>query len=145
MSFDKFRVLLWKNWTLQRRRPVGGAIQILFPILVVVLATWARSSFGNQYGLLDRTLPQTIELKNFSLCTYINFQGTSFPLKNVHFMPNNEAFSALINDAFGDFTVIGHDNASEMYTAVYSGDEHQIGIELTSDSEVSHHSLSDVT
>lgn len=149
MSFDKFRVLMWKNWTLQKRRPIGGAIQVLFPIIIVVLVTWARNSFGNQYGLLEDTEQQytDIDLKNYSLCTSVDNEGVSYPLATIHFAPNNEAYSNLIRGAYErlNYTVIGHFNQSEMIDAFYSSLEQQIAIDLTSDSEVSNRSLSDVT
>ena len=149
MSFDKFRVLMWKNWTLQKRRPIGAAVQVLFPIIIVLLVTWARNSFGNQYGLLTETEEQytDIDLKNYSLCTYDDIEGISYPLENIHFAPNNEAYSTLLRGAYErlNFTVIGHANRSEMMNAFYSNNEHHVAIDLTSDFEVSNRTLSDVT
>eukprot|EP00043_Microstomoeca_roanoka_P013498 m.132210 g.132210 ORF g.132210 m.132210 type:complete len:1829 (+) comp15771_c0_seq2:231-5717(+) len=41
--WTQLRLLLWKNWTLQKRRPVATAIQILVPIILFLLL-WALRS-----------------------------------------------------------------------------------------------------
>lgn len=43
MSFEKFKLLCWKNFTLQKRSPWGAAIEILFPILVVAIFVVLRN------------------------------------------------------------------------------------------------------
>jgi len=39
MSFAKFKLLLWKNYAIQKRSPIGFVFEIIFPVcLVLVLA-----------------------------------------------------------------------------------------------------------
>lgn len=140
MSFDNFRVLLWKNWTLQKRRPISGVFQIVFPIIIVVLATWGRNAFGNEFGVLEITQPENFELRNFTACTYLNRNSdTLFPLESIHFAPDNQVYRALIEDAFKDFSypIFGYPNSQELRNVVYAGDEQKVGIVLSSDLEVS--------
>ena len=40
----KFRLLLWKNYILQKRHPIQTVVQILLPILFVLLLLWIRLS-----------------------------------------------------------------------------------------------------
>lgn len=138
MSFEKFRVLFWKNWTLQKRRPISGVIQVLFPIVLVVLATWARNSFGNQYNVLDRTPQEDFKLKNFTACVYDELNEYS-TISSLHFASDNEAFRGLIEEAFGQFfPIIGHANGDDLRSAVYTGNEQKVGINLLSETTVSH-------
>ncbi|CAG9816334.1 unnamed protein product [Phaedon cochleariae] len=42
-NFDKFRLLMWKNWVLQYRKPVQTAIEIIAPVLFSILLVIIRS------------------------------------------------------------------------------------------------------
>jgi hypothetical protein len=144
MTFDKFRVLVWKNWTLQKRKPISGCFQILFPIIIVVLATWARNTFGNALDLLDRTEEQVFELKNFTACTYndpFDNGNLEIPLEGIHFSPNNSVFTTLINNAFGGlpYTIVGYSTAEELRNEFwYSGLSQRVAIILETEEQVSH-------
>jgi hypothetical protein len=141
MTFDKFRVLVWKNWTLQKRKPISGAFQILFPIIVVVLATWARLTFGNLLGLLDRTEAEVLELRNFTACTYRDYYTEeTIPLEEIHFAPNNSVFTTLINDAFGGFpySIIGHSTEQDIRNIFYETPTQKVAIVLETEELVSH-------
>lgn len=48
MSLEKFKLLCWKNFTLQKRHPVAGIFEILFPVLIVLLFTFARNNVDRQ-------------------------------------------------------------------------------------------------
>lgn len=43
MSLVKFRLLCWKNFTLQKRHPVAGFFEIIFPVLIVLVFLFARN------------------------------------------------------------------------------------------------------
>lgn len=144
MSFDKFRVLTWKNWTLQKRRPIAGAVQILFPILVIVLFTWARNAFGNEFDLILRTDDaKSYSLANFTACT--SSRGSdpekeNVPLTKIHFAPDSAAYRELIQDAFGSrFFVEGHSEL-EMQQAIRNGTEQSMGVIFYTDSPVCYRS-----
>lgn len=133
MSFDKFRVLTWKNWTLQKRRPIAGALQILFPILVIVIFTWARNVIGNEFDIFRATDDaQSFELGNFTACT----GGESVPLTRIFFAPNSSAYNELMQDAFGSrFSIEGHP-FNGFYDAYYNNTEQAAAVFLTSESPV---------
>ncbi|XP_069685343.1 phospholipid-transporting ATPase ABCA3-like isoform X4 [Periplaneta americana] len=42
-GWTKFRLLMWKNWTLQRRHPIQTAVEILAPVLLASLLVLIRS------------------------------------------------------------------------------------------------------
>lgn len=42
-NWDKFRLLMWKNWTLQYRKPLQTVIEILAPVLFSILLVLIRS------------------------------------------------------------------------------------------------------
>lgn len=48
MSLDKFKLLCWKNFTLQKRHPIAALFEIGFPILIVLLFAVARGNIGQK-------------------------------------------------------------------------------------------------
>jgi hypothetical protein len=42
MSWGKFKLLLWKNFTIQKRHKIGGLFELVFPILLSLILSWAR-------------------------------------------------------------------------------------------------------
>jgi ATP-binding cassette subfamily A (ABC1) protein 3 len=42
-GWKKFTLLMWKNWTLQRRHPIQTAVEILAPVLLASLLVLIRS------------------------------------------------------------------------------------------------------
>lgn len=65
MSFEKYLVLVWKNWTIQKRHYISAIIEVILPVLIVILFTWLRSSFrheNEQLYLSNYTFPE------FSYC-----------------------------------------------------------------------------
>jgi ATP-binding cassette subfamily A (ABC1) protein 3 len=43
VGWKKFTLLMWKNWTLQRRHPIQTAVEILAPVLLASLLVLIRS------------------------------------------------------------------------------------------------------
>ena len=41
-AWAKFRVLMWKNWTLQRRHKVQAVLEVLLPVLFTSLIVITR-------------------------------------------------------------------------------------------------------
>jgi hypothetical protein len=129
MSFDKFSVLTWKNWTLQKRRPISGTFQVVFPIFIVIMIVWARWMFGDRIGAFDGH-EEVIEyrLQNFTVC-----QSDMV----VAFAPNNSVYVDFMNEAFGTrFEVIGFETEGDL-NQYWLNVSHQVAaIALRSDSEV---------
>lgn len=44
MTFSKFRLLLWKNLILAKRHPISTVFEIVFPIIVVSIFTFAKNA-----------------------------------------------------------------------------------------------------
>lgn len=43
-NFDKFRLLIWKNWLLQKRNKVQTIAELLIPIILVVILVVIRGT-----------------------------------------------------------------------------------------------------
>lgn len=43
MSFEKFKILVWKNWMIQKRNWKSGLVEIIIPIALIILVTWVQS------------------------------------------------------------------------------------------------------
>lgn len=140
MSFEKLRILVWKNWTLQRRRPIAGCFQILFPIAVVVAIVWGRNAIGNQIGAFEGTQEEEYSLRNFSACTV----NDDRPLRKIFFTPDDTHYETLIRNSFNwsDFTYEGFENETSLNKAMFEEDVQVAGITLTSESPVSFYQLS---
>lgn len=133
MSFDKFRVLTWKNWTLQKRRPIAGAVQILVPIIIIVIFTWARNIFGNLFEVFRETYADSFSLGNYTACTS---REEDFPLSKIIFAPNEPVYQDLVQDAFGDRFIIEGHSLNDSFGALYNSTQQSIAITFSSDSPV---------
>lgn len=49
MSFEKFRILLWKNWTIQKRHWKSGLFELIFPVLLVIVFTWIKKEYTKDF------------------------------------------------------------------------------------------------
>lgn len=133
MSFAKLRILLWKNWILQKRRPISGILQIVFPIIIVVITAWVKNSYQAFYNFYDNRFEGEFSLSNFSICNQT--------IERVLYYPTNEAYDRLIQDSFKNHQaeLLGFNNTNDFNNEFWSGD-YQIqttAIEFSSDSEVS--------
>ncbi|KAJ6644467.1 Phospholipid-transporting ATPase ABCA3 [Pseudolycoriella hygida] len=45
MSFEKYRILLWKNWTIQRRHYISAIFEVILPVLIVIVFSVIKSTF----------------------------------------------------------------------------------------------------
>lgn len=63
MSLEKFKLLCWKNFTLQKRHPIAGLLEILFPIVIVLLFSIARRN-------VDPEIQQGYRFKSFKPNNY---------------------------------------------------------------------------
>ena len=137
MSFAKLRILLWKNWILQRRRPFSGILQIVFPILIVVVTAWMKNSLQNNYNFYGNRFEGEFSLANFSICNRT--------LERVLYYPTNEAYDKLIQDSFNNIEVElrGFNTSSDLSTEFWRNeDEIQMtAIEFSSESLVSFNCL----
>jgi hypothetical protein len=122
MTFDKLRILLWKNWTLQKRRPIAGLFQIILPVLIKI-SVYFQASIGNNFNINDEASNYKFELRNFSVCLYEN------QAMRIFYEPNLPAFDALVEKAFewSDYEIRGFSNLDEMMIASMNASIDQIG------------------
>jgi tryptophan-rich sensory protein len=43
----QLNILLWKNFQVQRRRPISYLIEILLPVLLMLLLVWIRAEYNS--------------------------------------------------------------------------------------------------
>lgn len=79
MSFEKFRILIWKNWTIKKRHFKSGIFELIFPVLLVILFTWVKKQYT--YGSSDLSYISAYEqpLQPTNSCRIMN----SYPTKIV--------------------------------------------------------------
>ncbi|CAG9800232.1 unnamed protein product [Chironomus riparius] len=97
MSFAKLRILLWKNWILQKRRPISGIFQIVFPIIIVVITAWMKNSIQSNFNVYGFRFEGEFSLSNFSMCNKT--------LERVFYYPQDEAYDKLLKNAFRNHQV----------------------------------------
>lgn len=69
-KFDKFRLLMWKNWVLLKRRPIHSLFEILYPVLLIILLVAVKSLINVEKKDAKTYQPYTID--SFPL----NFPGS---------------------------------------------------------------------
>ena len=132
MSFEKFRILLWKNWIIQKRHWKKGLFELIFPVLLVILFTWIKREYTKDFreNKLDFYPKQ---VGNISDC-YINGRKVT----KIAFSPGSPWVYELIKSAFGgngDIQFEGFASAADLdhFLTPESGrttDESLLGIEF---------------
>ena len=95
MSFEKFRILLWKNWIIQKRHWKRGLFELIFPVLLVILFTWIKKEYTKDFQetVLD-FYPKKVE--DASDC-FINGRTVN----KIAFSPASIWVNELVSSAFG--------------------------------------------
>lgn len=63
-NFDKFRLLMWKNWLLQKRNKIQTIAELLIPIILVVILVIIRGTV-QPIEFRNATTFEPFELKPF--------------------------------------------------------------------------------
>lgn len=108
MSYEKFRILLWKNWTIKKRHWKGGILEFFFPVIVVVLFTWVRVEF-----LRDETVSEARYSENLppSYGSCLTANSDDFKLLYSPRSPWVDSFIDNVMNPYGNYTVEGFENA----------------------------------
>jgi hypothetical protein len=81
VGWGKFRLLLWKNWTLQRRHPIQTAVEILAPVLLASLLVLIRSLVSpDNFDTVSKYEPFSVEDTNGTLFSISEIQRRIMPL-----------------------------------------------------------------
>ena len=138
MKFHKFKLLCWKNFTLQKRHKVAGIFEILFPIFIVFTFVASRKSWFSTMThpeiLFSSYVPELL-----SDCrVWYNIKITTVAVSP----DNNEELKSLVKDAIGtSMTVKFFKDASALnkYLQVQpgNGSEVAVGLEFSEYNSVS--------
>ena len=138
MKFEKFKLLCWKNFTLQKRHKVAGIFEILFPIVIVYIFVFARNNSGSHTSP-EILFPSFVVDKLSSCGISYNFQITSAAVSP----DSNEELKSLVKDAIGDsMTVTYFKDSSALNEYLRSqkrnASEVAVGLEFSDSIAVSH-------
>lgn len=94
MSWGKLKLLCWKNFTLQRRHPVAGLCEIVFPIFIAALFALIKSD--NPRKVFPAVQFESSELLNYENCTITSYART---IEKIGFSPGaNEALRRVLEN-----------------------------------------------
>lgn len=133
MSLEKFKLLCWKNFTLQKRHPIAGLFEILFPILIVLLFTFARNN-------VDRENYSEIIFNEFAPNDYNYCSFSSDSIREVGFSPStNPALVNLVNstEIFNKWKVRFFENAATLNDWLHNENATVAGVEFEESMAVS--------
>lgn len=83
MSFEKFRILLWKNWTIQKRHWKSGLFDVICSVVLVILFTLIKKEYSKDYEeselsyFIDQVRPSVNCSINDQIFNKIVFSPTS--------------------------------------------------------------------
>lgn len=130
MSFEKFRILLWKNWTIKKRHWKGGILELFFPVIVIILFTWLRIEYMRD----EQTSEAKFDENNPNL--YKNcmdtWTGDVFSISYSPSSPWVDSFIQTVMNAEGLYKVEKFANAQALDLRLYSSESSEsiIGIEF---------------
>lgn len=94
MSFEKYRVLVWKNWAIQKRHYISGIFEVILPVLIVIVFTWIKSNFSEDES---RIYTWNYQFQPLSSC-YINDQ----PLSKICYSPKSAWIEDFLTSTFNE-------------------------------------------
>lgn len=89
-GFDKFLLLLWKNWRLQLRHPIQTFFEILVPVFFCAILVAVRS-------LAESEVVDVTTFSDFHLDRIYN--GVDLTDYHVAYSPNHTDVTGIVNDA----------------------------------------------
>ncbi|XP_058465468.1 phospholipid-transporting ATPase ABCA3-like [Malaya genurostris] len=90
-SWDKFCLLLWKNWTIQKRHYIQTIFEILIPALCCSMLILVR-------GLVD---PEMVNEPTIFIPLEVDtFQIPNLVIPTIAYSPNNTILGGLVQDAY---------------------------------------------
>lgn len=93
MSFEKFRILIWKNWSIQKRHWKSGTFEVLFPVLLVIVFTWLFKEYARENEDIKSEIRGYYDdPQNYSRCYVRNSQ----PPMKVVFSPTSPWLESFI-------------------------------------------------
>ena len=134
MTLEKFKLLCWKNFTLQKRHPIAGLFEILFPIAIVVIFTIARSH--TRTTEVPEIKFHEFQPYDYRYCETLNGQS----IAKIGVSPSsNPAIRELVELSVGrksGIVIEFYENASELNSFLRS-ENNTVGIEFKDELSVS--------
>lgn len=125
MTLEKFKLLCWKNFTLQKRSPFAGLTEIIFPILVVGIFVVVRHN-------IDPNIQNEIRFPSFkpSSENCMTFDGKR--IRSIGVSPSdNPALTKLVDSSLGlSFDVTYYGNASALESFLSNQNDSQLSISV---------------
>lgn len=123
MFFEKYRILLWKNWTIQKRHYKSGIFEVIFPVIFVIFFTWNKSQYGK-----DEI--SSVEYDE-SLLSDRMYCSSRDLINNIHYSPRSPWIDNFLRSAFDvdeNITIFDYENAQLLDT--FLADENYFGFEF---------------
>jgi ATP-binding cassette subfamily A (ABC1) protein 3 len=87
-GWAKFVLLMWKNWTLQRRHPIQTAVEILAPVLLASLLVLIRSLVSpDNFDTVTTFKPFSVEDTNGTIFSVTEIQRIFTPILKASPLP----------------------------------------------------------
>lgn len=109
-SWDKFQLLLWKNWTIQKRHYIQTIFEILIPVLCCSMLILVR-------GLVDPEIIDHPTVFSPLQANYLVIPEITTPpvIPKIAYSPKNEVLEALLQDAIDNHLRTHNELAIEGY------------------------------
>lgn len=91
MLFEKYRILLWKNWTIQKRHYKSGIFEVIFPVIFVIFFTWNKSQIGRDEASSVQYFESQIEDRVYCSSREL--------VSNIHYSPRSPWIANFLRSA----------------------------------------------
>jgi ATP-binding cassette, subfamily A (ABC1), member 3 len=138
MTWAKLKLLCWKNFLLQRRHPVAGLCEIIFPVLIALLFTYVRSQSPQR--VYPAIVHNSSKLPDYESCTVTS---RYMPIEKIGFSPgDNVALKKLLRKAVHkSIEVESFADPLELETFLKAVNKSRVGVEFDVDESVSGENL----
>lgn len=128
MSFEKFRILLWKNWIIQKRHFKGLTFEIIFPTLLIILFTWVKILYGRDDESYLQVFQGNIESPNSCL-------NRTFGSPKIAFSPSSPWIEDILIKVFDGSEILEvegfeNSNALDIFLRESATENFVVGIEF---------------
>lgn len=111
MSLEKFRILLWKNWTVQKRHYKSGVFEVLFPVILIVIFSFIMFELGKDDDPSSLYIYEN-SFDNWSSCP-VNIRRT----EKVFYSPSSPWIDGFLNSEFNgedEITIEAFENSQSL-------------------------------
>jgi ATP-binding cassette subfamily A (ABC1) protein 3 len=115
-QLNKFILLMWKNWTLLKRRPIHTAFEIIYPVLICCILVSVRSIISADQR--DKVEFPPFDAADYSYLSSLNDCNTTAGYR-IGYSPNSPFLKdVIINALKSPSTPVGYNNKAELDAAI---------------------------